>query len=103
MNELSMMFGPISFTRILVASVVILCALVGGYLWFLPILGINNGTYMPLMVGLFFLFLYNGWVFYSGFKGAVLIGLILSTAVGAATAGATLLIFLGVVLNMRGS
>lgn len=103
MNELGVMPGTIRFTRVLAASVVILCTLVGGYLWVLPMLGINNGTYIPLMVGLLFLFLYGGWVFYSGFKGAALIGIVLSVAVGAATAGATLLVFLGFVLNMRGS
>lgn len=103
MNELCMMLGAISFSRILAASVLILCALIGGYLWVLPMLGENNGTYIPLMVGLLFLFSYNGWVFYSGFKGAALIGIILSMAVGMATAGVALLVFLGFVLNVRGS
>lgn len=103
MNELSLMLKLISFTRILATSALILCALIGGYLWVFPMLGINHGTYMPMMAGLLFLFLYNRWIFCSGFKGAAPIGLVLSMAVGATTAGATLLVFLGVVLNMRGS
>lgn len=103
MNELGVMLGTISFTRILAASVLILCALVGTYLWILPMLGINNGTYIPLLVGLLFLFSYSGWVSYSGFKGSALIVIALSITVGAATAGATLLVLLGFVLNMRGS